>query len=253
MKNRYRTFIVDDEPLAVKRLNKLLLNFSDTIEVIGTAGNGTVAKEQINLLQPDLVFLDIEMPGLTGFQLLELLNKVPLIVFCTAYDEYSLKAFETNSIDYLIKPVRVDRLEKTITKLEQFNKSLYTEELLSMIKKMSDVREKPVKTTITVKSEGKLKFIKLENVVSFKAKDKYVDLVTDEGCFLIEKSLTELETGLPDFFVRIHRAVIININFIKEAQKYFNNRYVITLKNRNQDNIITGRSYNLKVKELLGV
>ena len=110
MNKVYKTLVIDDEPPARQRLLKLLENFTDTFEVIGVAKNGWIAKEKIEALKPDLIFLDIEMPELTGFEVLESLTYIPIVIFSTAYDQYSLKAFETNSIDYLLKPVRLERL-----------------------------------------------------------------------------------------------------------------------------------------------
>ncbi|UJH90684.1 response regulator [Antarcticibacterium sp. 1MA-6-2] len=105
MNNRvYSTLIIDDEPPARERLSQLLKNFPETFNVISTAENGSQAREQIQRLQPDLIFLDIQMPGLTGFEVLEKLDKLPVVIFCTAYDQYALKAFETNCLDYLLKP-----------------------------------------------------------------------------------------------------------------------------------------------------
>ena len=119
MKNPpYTTLIIDDEPPARARLHKLLESFPETFRVVDEAKNGTEAVEKINQLQPDVIFLDIEMPGLNGFELLERLEKIPIVIFCTAFDQYSLKAFETNSIDYLLKPVRLERLQQTVEKLD---------------------------------------------------------------------------------------------------------------------------------------
>ncbi|MEP5339915.1 MAG: LytTR family DNA-binding domain-containing protein [Algibacter sp.] len=249
MHKQYSTLIVDDEPLARERLKKLLLNFSETIKIIGTAKNGNDAKQQIEQLKPNLIFLDIEMPGLTGFELIETLETIPLIVFCTAHDEYSLQAFETNSIDYLVKPVRVERLEKTIKKLQLFNRIDTPQNILEVVKALTNKKNENKSTSITVKIGDRLVFIKLEDVFYFEASNKYVTIFTDKDHFITEKSLSQLETQLPDHFLRVHRSFIINTNTVAEVQKYFNSRYVIKLSNKRKTTITTGRSYLDKIKE----
>ena len=149
MNKPYSTLIIDDEPLARARLEKLLLNFSEDINIIGFSKNGSEALRQINTLQPDLIFLDIEMPLLNGFELIEALETIPLIVFCTAHDEYALKAFETNSVDYLVKPVRLERLEKTIAKLKLFNKKDTAQDILKVVQELSAQKKQNPSTNIS--------------------------------------------------------------------------------------------------------
>ena len=253
MQKRFTTIIIDDEPLARQRLEKLLLNFPEIIEIIGSAKNGMDALNQINHLKPDLIFLDIEMPGLTGFELIERLHKIPLIVFCTAHDEYSLQAFETNSIDYLVKPVRLERLKKTFNKLQQFKGSSESQNLLEVIKSITAEKEAEKMTSITVKKGNKLIFIKLADVTYFEAKDKYVNVVINQGHHISEKSLSQLEDKLPHYFLRVHRAFIINTNYVVEIQKYFNSRYIIKLSNKGLASVTSGRSYIEKIKNWISV
>lgn len=253
MQNPYLTLIIDDEPLARERLEKLLSNFPETISIIGSAKNGTEAKQQIEALKPNLIFLDIQMPGLTGFELIEKLETIPLIVFCTAHDDYSLQAFETNSIDYLVKPVRLERLEKTIEKLKQFKVYQTPQDILQVIKSLSSVNEQKKMTSMTVKKGDKIIFIKLEDVAYFEADEKYVTLYTNSGHHITDWSLAQLEAKLPDYFLRIHRAFIINIQFVEEVQKYFNSRYIIKLNNKVKTSITSGRTYTSQIKEWMGV
>ncbi len=253
MNQPYKTIIIDDEPLARERLLDLLENFTETFQVIDTAKNGNEAKEKINELKPDLIFLDIEMPKLSGFELLEQLETIPIVVFCTAYDQYSLKAFETNSIDYLVKPVRLERIEKTIKKLKLFKGNTSSQELLQAIKEISIKKTTKKMTSITVKKEDKLFFIKLEDVVFLEANNKYVTIYTNTTNHLTNLSLSQLEVKLPDEFLRVHRAIIINTNYAEEVQKYFNNRYVITLRNKQKTKLTSGRSYTSKIKDWMGL
>lgn len=253
MQNLYSTLIIDDEPLARERLETMLLNFSETIKIVGFAKNGNDALEQIKNLQPDLIFLDIEMPLLNGFQLIEKLNKIPLIIFCTAHDEYALQAFETNSIDYLVKPVRVERIEKTINKLKQLTQPQNSQDILEVIKQLNTVNDNKRMTSITVKKGDSITFIKLDDVCYFEAKDKYVNITTDKGTYLTEKTLTQLENQLPDFFFRVHRSFVINTNYVLEVNKHFNSRYIIKLNNKKLTQITTGRSYLNAIKDWVGL
>ncbi|MBP0904468.1 LytR/AlgR family response regulator transcription factor [Mariniflexile gromovii] len=253
MQKRYSTLIIDDEPLARTRLESLLLNFSEYINIIGFSKNGAAALQQINELNPDLIFLDIEMPLLNGFELIEALENIPLIVFCTAHDEYALKAFETNSVDYLVKPVRLERLEKTIAKMKLFNKKDTSQDILKVVQELSAQKKLKPMTSITVKKEDKLIFIKLEDITCLEANDKYVNIVTNSAVFLTEKSLTQLEMQLPNYFLRVHRAFIVNTNYVEEVQKYFNSRFIFKLKNKGLSSVTSGRSYSDKIKEWMQV
>lgn len=253
MNKVYKTLVIDDEPPARKRLLKLLENFTDTFEVIGVAENGFLAKEKIEALKPDLIFLDIEMPELTGFEVLDTLTYTPIVIFCTAYDQYSLKAFETNSIDYLVKPVRIERLQQSVNKLKLFSKNLPNQNIVSLLKELSAKKEERLMTSITVKKEGKLIFIKLEEVSHFSANERYVAVHSKSGSFLTEESLAGLEQKLPDNFLRVHRAAIINKNYVRDVQKYFNSRYVITLQDKKGTRITSGRSYTSQIKSWMNI
>ncbi|MBD0831290.1 LytR/AlgR family response regulator transcription factor [Aestuariibaculum sediminum] len=252
MSSKYKTIIIDDEQSARNRLQRLLAMFPNTFEVIGLAENGTEARQLINDLNPDLIFLDIEMPGLTGFQLLQSLEVVPMVIFCTAYDQYALQAFETNSADYLVKPVRKERLEVTIDKLKLFDRTS-NEDLLQSLKILSELKQETKKTSITVKKGDKIVFIKLDEVLYFEAKDKYVIIHTKHENHLSEQSLLKLEQTLPKAFLRVHRGVIINTDHVKEVQKYFNNRYILTLNTSSKITITTGRSYVEGIKSWMNL
>ena len=254
MKNiAYTTLIIDDEPPARARLHKLLESFPETFQVIDEAKNGKEAVEKINQLQPDLIFLDIEMPGWNGFEVLERLEKIPIVIFCTAYDQYSLKAFETNSIDYLLKPVRLERLQQTVEKLSNFKSNLSSAAILAVLKEFYHQKEEKKMTSITVKKGDKLIFVKLEEVTHFEADEKYVSVHTNKDIHLTEQSLSQLELKLPDFFMRIHRSVIVNKNYVTEVQKYFNSRFVITLNNSKKTSITSGRSYTEQIKNWMDI
>lgn len=249
MKNiPYTTLIIDDEPPARARLHKLLESFSATFRVVDEAKNGTEAVEKINLLQPDVIFLDIEMPGLNGFEVLQRLEKIPIVIFCTAFDQYSLKAFETNSVDYLLKPVRLERLQQTVDKLSSLTNNLSSETILEVLKDFYHQKEEKKMTSITVKKGEKLIFVKLDEVTHFEADDKYVSVHTSKETHLSEQSLLQLTLKLPENFLQVHRSVIVNTNYIEEIQKYFNSRFMIRLNNPLKTSITSGRSYNAIIK-----
>ncbi|GEL10586.1 DNA-binding response regulator [Flavobacterium glycines] len=254
MKNQgYTTLIIDDELPARARLQKLLEHFPETFQVLDEAKNGVEAVEKINQLQPELIFLDIEMPGLNGFELLERLEKIPIVIFCTAFDQYSLKAFETNSIDYLLKPLRLERLQQTVEKLGSLKNNLSSNAIMSVLKEFYSQKEEKKMTSITVKKGEKLIFIKLDEITHFEADEKYVTVYTNKESHLIEQSLSQLEMRLPENFLRVHRSVIVNMNQVMEVQKYFNSRFVITLNNNRKTNITSGRSYNEAIKKWMGI
>jgi len=252
MNKRYSTIIIDDEAPARLGLENLLKEFPETFNIVDAAQNATEAQQKIEALNPDIIFLDIEMPGCTGFELLERLETIPMVIFCTAYDQYSLEAFETNSIDYLVKPVKLERIEKTVQKLKNFHNKSSSDEILKVLKDISNRKEPKKMTSITVKKNDKIIFIKLEDISFFEADSNYTAIHSEQGTFLSTETIANLENKLPDNFLRIHRGIILNKEYIKEAQKYFNSRYIITLNNTKNTNITSGRSYSESIKINLG-
>jgi two-component system LytT family response regulator len=176
-----------------------------------------------------------------------------MIVVCTAYDQYSLKAFETSSIDYLLKPVRKERLELTITKLRLFHNEFQPEKILSFLQEFASKKEKKTLTSITTRKGNKLIFIKLTDIVYFEADEKYVSLYTKSGTEnIIDQTIKDLEENLPSNFLRVHRAIIINTQYIKELQAYFNSRYTILLDDSKQTKVVSGRSFQKQIKDWMG-
>jgi two-component system LytT family response regulator len=225
----WKTIIIEDEQLARQRLKRLLNNYSE-IEIIGEAENGQLGLQLIESLQPDLVFLDIEMPVLNGFEMLAKIKEhPPKIVFTTAYDQYAIKAFEEGSIDYLLKPIEIDRLDKTVTKLKQTNLSkpaIALEDLLTKIKGKASAK------TLTVKLGDRILLIRLEDIIHAQAEDKYVFLHTADGKkHLTDYTLSNLEDKLPEDFLRIHRSDIINTNHITEIRRGFNGALIFVMSN----------------------
>ena len=243
----HKTIIIDDEPLARQRLKRLLQLF-ECIDVIAEAANGKEGLELINALHPDLIFLDIEMPLLNGFEMLSQLSEQPLVVFTTAYDQYAIKAFEENSIDYLLKPIEKERLEKTIHKLQtaelkhQANSQFV--QLLQQLNLKKEIR------TLTVKTGDKILLIKLQDIFHIEAEEKYVFLRTADGNnHLTDFTITSLEERLPDNFVRIHRRSIINANRIKEIHRSFNGVFVFLMDDLETSRVCSSRGYGEELRQ----
>jgi len=240
-----KAVLIDDEKLAIERLKRLLKNFENEIIIIGTAENGIDGVDIVNRLNPDLIFLDIQMPGLNGFQMLEKLNCSPWVIFCTAYDEYAIDAFKTNSIDYLLKPVSGKMLEASIQKLRSYeNKTLKMEELKNIFYQMNQ----PDMDYYKVKVKDKIIFLKNDEIYYFQASDKYVEVFALQGNFLISDTLNQLENVLPErVFVRIHRSVIINRNFISEIIRFGMNSFRVKMRDKKQTVLPLSRDLKWKL------
>jgi len=253
MNKSYTTIIIDDEAPAREGLKNLLKEFPKTFHIIDSAQNGMEAQGKIERLKPDIIFLDIEMPECTGFELLEKLTTIPIVVFCTAYDQFSLEAFETNSIDYLVKPVKLERIEKTVKKLKSFERGVSSEQIVNLLKEVANKKEIKKMTSITVKKNDKLIFIKLNEVSFFEADKSYTTVHSELNDYLSTEPISALEHKLPDNFLRIHRGIIINKDYVNDIQKYFNSRYIITLNDKMKTSVTSGRSYNEIIKAWVNV
>jgi len=251
----YKTILIDDEPLAISRLKRLLAKFSDVFQIIDHATNGQEGLEKIEEQKPDLIFLDIEMPLMNGFELLAALDYMPMVIFCTAFDQYAIQAFEENSVDYLLKPVEKERLEKTVDKLRQRGlkkQDDFQQNALQAL--MEQLNPKKQMHSITVKSGDKIIFISLSEIAYFQADDKYVFLNTLEGKqYLTNHTITSLGNKLPDDFVRISRSAILNATQIKYMEKSFNGKFIIQLKDQKITKLESGGSYAENIKRLMEV
>jgi two-component system LytT family response regulator len=251
MNQSFKTILVDDEPLARLRLQKMISECPETFEIIGEAENGEEAVEMINKLKPELIFLDIQMPEINGFEVLKQLTYFPKVIFCTAFDEFALQAFDSNCIDYLVKPLTKERFSKTVEKLNQFDGNNSDLNLNKLIQQFAQENRKSENTTIPVKVGDRVIFVRLDEVSYFKADEKYVSLITKHSkSFILDSSLKKLEDKLPSYFIRIHKSFIVNKNLLKEVRKYFNNRFILILDDYDQSKITSGRSYYSAIKEL---
>lgn len=251
---KYLTLIADDEQPARSRLNKLLSEYPNKIELIGEAADGIECLQMIDMLKPDLLFLDIQMPGLNGFEVLQQSSHSPIVIFCTAYDEFALKAFETNSIDYIVKPIKSGRIQKAIEKLESIKQNSDKTELLQFIDKYLSKSPKKDITTIPVKLGDRMLFVRLEDILYFSAEEKYVTIhISDGKTYLSDIPLKNLEDKLADKYVRIHRSLLVNVKRIREINKYFGGKFVVKMDDSGQTKLISGRNYSEQLKTLLEI
>ena len=248
----WKTIIVDDEPLARIRLQTLAGEYPEKFEIIAEAENGEEAIEKINQMRPEIIFLDIQMPEISGFEVLKKLDFLPKVIFCTAFDEFALQAFDTNCIDYLVKPLTKERFAKTIDKLSLLNENSPEINLNKLIDQFNQEYARKEATSIPVKVGDRVIFVRLDEVSYLQADEKYVTIVTKHSkSYLLDSSLKKLEEKLPAYFIRVHKSYLINKNLLKEIRKHFNNRYVLILDDYSQSKITSGRSYYQAIKSLL--
>lgn len=224
-----RAIIIDDERLAREELKKLLKDYHE-IEIIDEAKNPDEGIEKIKALKPDLIFLDIQMPGMTGFDMLQKLDEIPQVVFVTAFDEFALKAFEINALDYLLKPVDPKRLEETVKKLTSNSDADFQSSSKVPVMDRSN-RLLTGNDSIFIKDSEKCFFVQLDRVRVFESDGNYVKVYFDRNRPLILRSLNSLEEKLdPNFFFRANRKYIINLKWIHKVENWFNGGLQVELK-----------------------
>lgn len=244
-----KAIIVDDERLARNELRRLLDNFPK-IEVIGEAANADEALPLIEELQPDLLFLDIQMPGKNGFELLSSIDgKAPEVIFTTAYDEYAIKAFEYNALDYLLKPIELNRLSEAINRIEENQHHTESESAPATGERTRTLGEND---QVFVKDGEKCWFVKLGKVRLFESMGNYVRLHFDDQKPLVLKSLNSLEDRLDsNTFFRANRKHIINLQWIEKIEPWFSGGLLVTL--RGSDKIEISRRQAIRFKELMSL
>lgn len=242
--------IIDDEQLARERLAKMLKVHSHVVRIIGEASNGEEGAALVEDLRPELIFLDIEMPVMGGFEMLKKISYQPRIIFTTAYDEYAIKAFEQNSIDYLLKPIEEERLAWSIQKLASFEKRPEQDQVSQLLKKLHTEELK----TISVTLGDRITLVKKEDIVYFHAEDKYVLVYDRVGSrHLISTTLTELEHQLGSSFVRIHRSYILNRAFVKEIRKSVNGKLTFYMAGVKSVQLTSSQGYTPAVRRAFQV
>lgn len=244
-----KAILIDDERLARTELRKLLAEFPE-IEVIAEAANAAEGMERIEALAPDLIFLDIQMPGKTGLEMLTELESVPHVIFTTAYDEYALKAFEVNALDYLLKPVEPKRLADAIQKLHlQEDKDFGVPSSTTTVTNHSMLGED---AQVFVKDGERCWFVKLSDIRLFESVGNYAKVYFGVNKPLILKSLNALEERLDEkIFFRANRKHIVNLRMIDKIEPYFNGGLLLDLKGG--DRIEVSRRQTVKFKEMMSL
>jgi two-component system LytT family response regulator len=225
-----RALIIDDEALARSMLIEYLEDFKE-VSVVGSFENGFDGLKAIQELKPDLIFLDIEMPKLNGFEMLELLDSLPKVIFITAYDQFAVQAFERDAVDYLLKPYTVERLKSAIDKASQMmgmpDASVPVRQL---IQHQQESRESIDR--IAVKTGTKIRIIYTEEMHYLESDDDYVIIHTDDGKYLKQQTMKYFEKHLPSkYFVRVHRSYIVRLDFVSQIELYERDSFIIKLKN----------------------
>lgn len=247
-------FIVEDEQLASIRLQKMLETYTSKINLIGEENQGESAILQIEKLRPDVLFLDIQLPDMTGFELLNNLTYQPLIIFTTAYEQYAIQAFDTYAVDYLVKPFRLERFKRAIDKLLKFGKDKAMVDFQKLEQIIHPKEKKITSFSLPIKLGNRILLIDYEDITHLKAEEKYIRVFTNNGkSYLSDGSLGKLEERLPNYFIRVHRSFIINQNCIKEVRKFFKGKLILVLNDMKETAITTGETYSSKVRKLLGL
>lgn len=249
-----RTVIVDDEPWARDRLKQMVQRHEE-IEVIHEAEHGIDAVEAIERLQPDLVFLDIQMPELDGFEVIEQVgvDRMPPTIFVTAYEQYAIRAFDVNAVDYLLKPFDQERFDQALAKLNtRYNDPIQRQAYQGRIDQLlSALDHRPTYLTrIIVKEQHRLLLVHINDISWIEAAGNYAALHTSAGEHLVRKTMKELELKLdPDRFARIHRSTIVNLDHVVELRPLFSGEYEVLLSDRTT--LTLSKSYKAKLKQFL--
>lgn len=255
-----RTLIVDDEPLGRGGIRARLQNEPD-IEIIGECANGRLAVEAIHECTPDLLFLDVQMPGMNGFEVLKTVGAatVPAVIFVTAFDEYALRAFEVHALDYLLKPIDDERfklaLQRARTQLRQKTESALGQQIAALLAALPTDGTPPktearTRDRFVIKSGGRITFVKAEEVDWIEAVGDYAQLHVGIQTYLIRETMTTLTAELDTRFLRIHRSLIVNTNCITELQTLFNGEYNVILRDGTE--LKSGRSYRDQLRQYFG-
>jgi two-component system LytT family response regulator len=244
---KLRAVIVEDEELSLSRLKRLLDGFSEQVEVVGEAGDGPSAVDIVRKTTPDLLFLDIDLPGYNAFEVLERLDRQPAVVFTTGSAKHALDAFKTLAVDYLVKPIEAEDLVRALEKLQRFNHAQFSRALEQLL----DLSGSRYLVRIPCKVGDRTIIVKAGEVLYLQADNKYTAVHTATNEYLIDTPLTELEQRLnPRDFTRIHRGTIVNIAWIAEIRRTYDGKLSVVLKNSKGTELVASRTYAENLKNL---
>jgi two-component system LytT family response regulator len=255
-----RVYLVDDEPLALKRLSHLL-QASRRVEILGKATDPETALDFLRSESVDVLLLDIQMPGTNGFELLAKLPSQPMVIFTTAYDEYALKAFKVNSIDYLLKPIEPKELERALDKVERLRRTDSAARLQTQLQNALEqlaiaLQTRPTEFPQRIASRvgGRIQFIDLTKISHFQSEEKLTYAVTPIKEYVVDHTITELEHKLdPKRFVRIHRSTLLNLSWVDEVHSWFGGRLLVRLKGEKHSELTVARDRARTLKQSLGL
>jgi two-component system, LytTR family, response regulator len=242
-----RALIIDDEREARRRLARLLAEHSSEIEIVGEASDGPSAVEAVQALEPDLVFLDIEMPGLDGFGVLDALpqEEWPVVVFVTAYGHYAIRAFEVHALDYLLKPVTPKRLMECVARLSDIRPAV------QRVRLDQARRDNRPLERLMVRSGTKLVVVNVKDVIAFESEDRLVFARTSRGRSVLNITMKELEERLdPEMFCRVHKQAIVQLSHAREVHSLAGGHYLLRLADGSEVQI--GRNYSREFRARFG-
>jgi two-component system LytT family response regulator len=226
MEVKYKALIIDDESPARDIVREYLKSI-DQIEVVGECSNGFEALKQIQELKPDILFLDVQMPKISGLELLEVLDDCPAVIFTTAFDQYALKAFELSAVDYLLKPFSVERFNQAVARVID---KLANNQTTNIKEFIDSAHDNELLNRLVVKSSTKIVVIPITEVLYFEAQEDYVMIYSEKGRYMKSQTMRYYEEHLPaDQFVRIHRSYIVNVNRVERLEPYDKESYVAVL------------------------
>jgi len=244
-----KAVLVDDEPLARSMVAEYLENYPQ-VEIVAECNDGFEGAKAIMQHQPDLVFLDIQMPKINGFEMLEIIDQQPAVIFTTAFDEFAIKAFEQHAVDYLLKPISRNRFDQAMTKFLDTVQVGATKE--NTRKLVEDLTPTGTLERIVVKTGSKIKIIPVASLVCLEADDDYVKIHTDEGTFLKNRTMASFEAQLdPRQFVRVHRSYIVKIDHIVRLEPQEKDAYVAVLSDGKR--VSVSKNGYARLKQLLGL
>ncbi|HEX3683517.1 MAG TPA: LytTR family DNA-binding domain-containing protein [Bryobacteraceae bacterium] len=254
--SRLRAYLVDDEPLALKRLARLLEQ-TERVEIVGSSADPAEALANLRSRPCDVLFTDIEMPDLSGFEMLSRLDPQPFVVFTTAYSQFALQAFEVHSVDYLLKPIDEKQLERALNKLDRVRGGMEPRpQLERLLQQLASAL--PVKRGFPARLPSRLgdriEFVEVARVTHFYANEKLTYAATPKKDYVVDSTIAELEETLdPAKFVRIHRSTIVNLEFVRELYSWFSERMMVRINDGKDTELTVARDRVKTLKERLGL
>jgi len=250
-----RAFLVDDEPLALERLTRMLEG-TGRVQIAGSQTDPVDAVESVRAVRPDVLFLDIHMPDLSGFDLLRRLTDPPLVIFTTAYDQHALDAFQANSVDYLLKPIEPAHLDRALTKAERLlgHPSADAAALIERLRAALHPSPERWLSRIGSRSGDKTEFVEIRHITHFFARDRLTYAAAGPRKLVVDQTITQLAQKLdPNRFVQIHRNAIVNVDSIQELHALFGGRMMARLKDQERTELEVSRDRVKSLKQILGV